>query len=407
MERFFYIVKDKNARTKKGEFTASSREEAVKILQAQGLYIISLKKIEKVQEREGYPSTTRFSHSRIKLEDLALFARQLATLLASGVPLLRSLEVVSSQCGSRRLARVLLEVVKDIKGGLSFTEAITKYPHIFSSLWRGLVDTGEASGNLSQVLEKLASYLEMRQEFLRRLISAIIYPVILLVAGTGALLFFSLVILPKFQEIFSQFDVRLPFMTQLIFNLVNFGRNNFLIFLVGIVVLGIFLQSFLKSKVGKEFLDRVVLKVPFLKDFFYIYFFERLSSTACILFEGGVPIVYALDVIQRSIGNVVFEKALGQIKEQVKAGKSLSSELAKVGFFPPMLVEMTAVGEEVGNFPEMFSKVSHYYQTALQTKVERFTSFFEPAMILFMGATIGVIVISLFMPLFQLASVVK
>ena len=134
---------------------------------------------------------------------------------------------------------------------------------------------------------------------------------------------------------------------------------------------------------------------------------ERFSSTAYILFESGVTVVYALDVIQKSIGNRVLEETLGKVKEAVKAGKPLSGELAKAGIFPPMLVEMTTVGEEVGNFPEMFSRLARHYQTALTTKVERFTSFFEPAMILFMGVTIGVIVISLFMPLFQLASVVK
>ena len=407
MESFFYIAKDKNSKTSRGQIQASSREEAIRLLQAQGLYIISLKKIEKAQEREKYLSSQRFSHSRIKLEDLVLFTRQLATLLASGVPLLRSLETVSSQCASRKLSKVLLNMVGDIREGLSLTESISKYPSIFSSLWIGLVETGEASGNLSQVLDKLAGYLELRQEFMRKLISAIIYPLILLVASIAALLFFSLVILPKFKEIFSQFEVKLPFLTQLIFNIVTFVRTKFFWILGMLAILGICLRFFVKSSGGKEFLDRLKLNLPLLKDFFYTYFLERFTSTAYILFESGVPVVYALDVIQRSIDNIVFEETLERIKKEVKGGKSLSSELAKAGFFPPMVIEMTTIGEEVGNFPEMFSRLASHYQTALTTKVERFTSFFEPAMILFMGATIGIIVISLFMPLFQLASAVK
>ncbi|MBN2120068.1 MAG: type II secretion system F family protein [Candidatus Omnitrophica bacterium] len=407
MEKFTYIGKDKNSKNKRGTIEAYSREEAVRILQAQGLYVISIVPHSERGKVKTKSWGVKYVHTSIKLEDLALFARQLSTLLSAGVPLLRSLEVVSSQCGSRKLTLVLSNIGKDIKGGLSLTEAIAKYPAVFSSLWRGLIETGEASGNLSGVLEKLAGYLELRQEFLRRLVSAIIYPVILLVAAVGALLFFSLVIIPKFQEIFAQFNVRLPFMTELLFNFVTFVRKNFIVVSLLIAAAVFALRSSLSTKKGKEFLDKLALSFPFLNTFFYTYFLERFSSTTFILFESGVPVVYALDVVQRSIGNVVFENILGNIREKVRAGKSLSSELANANFFPPMVIEMTAVGEEVGNFPEMFSKISRHYQTALQTKVERFTSFFEPAMILFMGLIIGVIVISLFLPLFQVASAMK
>lgn len=406
MGKFIYLAKDENSRTRKGTIDAGSRDEAVKILQAQGLYIISLGSSDKLTKEVIRPDERKFAHSRIALGDLALFARQLATLLSSGVPLLRSLETLSAQCASKKLYVVLCKITEDIKGGLSLTESIGKYPNVFASLWRGLIDTGEASGNLAGVLEKLADYLEMRQEFLRRITSALLYPLILLIAGFSAILAFSFLILPRFREIFDQFGAELPLPTQLLFGSVDLATKNFWIILIALAGSIFIVRSFVKTQTGRSIVDNIKLSAPLLKDFFQTYFLERFSSTAFILFESGVPIVYTLEVIQRSIGNTIFEHHLAEIKENVKGGKPLSSELARFNLFPPMLIEMTLVGEEVGNFPEIFSKVSKHFQTALQTKVERFTSLFEPAMIIVMGAAVGAIVISLFLPLFQLASAV-
>ncbi len=405
MAAFSYIAKDKESNTRRGVVKAESKDEALKILQTRQFYVIAITAVKEEEEKlvSQQAQVRRFARSRIKLEDLALLARQLATLLSSGVPLLRSLEVVSLQCESKKLESILRRMINDVREGLSLTESIAKYRRVFSSLWRGLIDTGESSGNLAEVLERLAEYLELRQEFLRRLISAIIYPLILLGAGIAALLVFTFVILPKFQEIFKEAGIELPVLTKFIFDTTNFVTAH--IWLVLVVVAGIFfgIQYFLRQEKGKILIDKLKLKVPLLKDFFRIFYLEKFSSTAFILFQSGVPIVYALDVIQRSMNNSIIEKVLDEVKNKVKVGESLSSELSKSGFFPPLVIEMTAIGEEVGNFPEMFSKISHHYRVALQTKIERATSFFEPVMILCMGFGIGILVIALFLPLFQVS----
>jgi len=407
METYSYIAKDRQSRTRRGTIEASSREEAVKVLQAQNLYVIGISAAGALRRQKPQTDRTRkFSHSGVKLMDLAMFARQLATLLSSGVTLLRSLEVVSSQCESRKLNLILQDIIADVKRGLSLTESINKYP-IFTNLWRGLIDTGEASGTLSSVLDKLAGYLEMRMEFIRKLISAIIYPIILFVVAVAALSFFSVFVLPKFQEIFREFRVELPAITLIVFNITTFVRENFLLVFLAGVSIPILLHFYIKTDQGKFVVDRLELQMFFVKGFFRIYFLERTSSTFYILFDSGVPIVYAIDVVQRSIGNAVIDKILGIIKENVKAGKSLAGELANSDFFPPMVVEMVAIGEEVGDLPGMFSKIANHYKTALTTKVERFTAMFEPMMIIFMGIVVGIIVVSLFLPMFELSQAVK
>ncbi len=403
MENFAYIAKDRNAKRIRGVVQADSRESAIRNLQDKGLYIIALNPVSSESKQDLLPVSRKFSHSKIKLSDLALFARQLSTLLSSGVTLMRGLEIVSSQCGSKRFYNILDKIIYDVKSGLSLTESINKYPLVFSTLWQGLIDTGESSGNLAEVLDRLAEYLELRQEFERKLVSALMYPILLLIASIGAMCIFTFFILPRFQTIFFQLGVQLPLLTRIIFTLTGLLTHHIvaIIIISSAVVVG--LRFFAKSPMGRKLIDKAQLEIPFIKDFFLVYFLERFSSTSFILFQSGVPIVYTLDVIQRSIENGIFQKEFQSIRNNVKGGNPLSAELAKSKIFPPLIIEMVAIAEEVGNFPEMFGKISKHYQTMLQTKVERVSALFEPLMIAFMGAVVGVLVISLFLPLFQIA----
>jgi type IV pilus assembly protein PilC len=405
MSSFSYIAKNKDAQTQRGVIEAVSQKEAIHKLQTKGLFVIAISSSRAKQEKQQAPVKNRkYGHSKIKLSDLSLLARQLGTLISSGVPLLRSVEITSYQCESKQMETILKKMSNDIKEGLSVTESISKYPKVFSSLWRGLIDTGEASGNLSQVLERLAEYLELREDFMRKLVSAVMYPIVLLIAAAGALAAFTFFILPKFQGIFDQANVQLPFITQIIFGFSNFVKDYFFIILILIAGLLFSLKFFLsRTEPGKRIIDSLSLKLPVVRDFFRIYYLERFSSTSSILFQSGVPIVYGLEVIERSMGNIYLESILRKVKEEVRNGASFSGELSKHDFFPPLVVEMAAIGEEVGNFPEMFQKISFHYRIDLQTKVERTTSLFEPIMIIFVAIIIGLIVIALFLPLFQLS----
>ncbi|MBN3040827.1 MAG: type II secretion system F family protein, partial [Candidatus Omnitrophica bacterium] len=238
MPQFSYIAKTKDAKTIKEVVVTQSKAELLNRLRQRGLFVVSLKEIkEKTQKPGVFPFSpgNRGKRSNIKLYDLTYFARNLSTTLYSGVTLLRSLEILSVQSESFKLEKILKECGKNVKEGLSLSEAIGKYPSVFSALWKGIIEVGEASGNLPFVLEKLAIYLELRMEFERKIKSALIYPIILLIAASIAIAVFFLVILPKFKELFDSFGVDLPLLTQLLFNLTAFITHNILFIIIFLI----------------------------------------------------------------------------------------------------------------------------------------------------------------------------
>ena len=405
MALFSYIAKTREGKNIKNVGEFFSREELIRKLKEKGLFIISVKEL---HEKPFLTSSALFKrkkgHAGIKLLDLTFFARNLATTLSAGVPLLRSLEVIAAQTDSSKLSVTLKNIINEVKRGLSLSEAIATHPRIFSSLWRGIMEVGEATGNLPFVLDKLAAYLEMRLDFERRVKSALIYPVILLIAGVIAVFIFFQFILPKFTNLFDQFNIVLPLLTQILFNISKFMNRYFFLVIggmVGLVVLGLWAR---KKPGTTRLLDKISLQLPLLSDVTVLTCLERFASTMYILLESGVPIVYTLEVVAKSIGNSVLGEKIITIKENVKRGKSLSSEIVKVQFFPSLITEIVNIGEEAGNLSEMFKKISTHYQKDLFTKVDRLVSVFEPLMIVFMGVVIGTIVISLFLPLFKIST---
>ncbi|MCD6228698.1 MAG: type II secretion system F family protein [Candidatus Omnitrophica bacterium] len=405
MPLYYYIAKTPKGKTVKDIEEFPSREDLIRRLKEQDFFIISVRKIEKEKE----PSLFRFftkkrKHKGVRLVDLVFFARNLSTTLSAGMPLLRSLEIISSQVESIKLSQTLREIVEDIRKGLSLSEAIKKHGNVFSSLWRGITEVGETSGNLPLVLERLADYLERRLDFERKIKSSLIYPAILLTAAFIAMGVFFKVVMPRFSSIFDEFKIQLPKTTVFLLNLSKFVDRNFLL-LLGIFILVILIVwNIRKYPFFKRKLDGLILELPLISHTFILAYLERFSSTMYILLDSGVPIVYTLEITARSIGNSILERDIQKMKENVKKGRSLSSELANNKFIPPLVSEITRIGEEAGNLSEMLKKISTYYQKELASRIERMIALFEPVVILIMGLIIGFIVISLFLPLFKLST---
>jgi type IV pilus assembly protein PilC len=408
MPKYNYSAKTKDSKTIRDVEDAASREELVAKLRARGLFIISITPVgEAKQKHSSFLSLfSKKSQKRpsLKLYDLGLFARNLATTLASGVSLLRSLEILSLQTESAKLETVLTECSQHINAGLSLSESIPKYPRVFSNLWQGIVEVGEASGNLPLVLERLADYLEMRIDFERRVKSALIYPAILMVAAIGAVVIFFRFILPKFLVIFEQMKVDLPLATRIIAKISQIFEKNFLLIIIGGISLAGGFAFFTKSPRTRKIWDKVILKLPIVGKLAFLFALERLTSTMYILLESGLPLIYTLEVSARGIGNSFIEKNILAAKERVRTGSPLSEEFTKAGIFPILISEMTKIGEETGSMPQIFKKISAHYQRDLSTRVERLISAFEPLIILFMGVIIGGMVIALFLPLFKLGT---
>ena len=398
---FKYIVKDKTGRKIVAQKEANSQEELIKLLQAQGYYVIKILpvKIEKV----AIGRKRRFTHSRITSGELILLARQLATMLGAGVTLIKSLDIILPQITSKKLYSVVLDIKKRIEEGSSFSEALKAHQNVFSNLWISIVQTGETSGELPIVLERLATYLEERGDFKRRIITALTYPSLLFLIGIGALLFFVSRIVPTFAEIFSQFDIKLPLPTRILISVSNFIVRFKWLIILG-VPSGIFLiYKYIKGP-GKPLFDRVILRVPLFGVLFQEIFLERFSSEMKTLLEAGVSIVVSLKVTEDSIDNIIFKKAIDRIRESVKNGKPLSEEMRKDEVFSAMVTQLVSVGEEIGNLPEMFRRINQFYSNVIKAKIERMLALFEPFMIVIMGIIIGSMVISMYLPIFKIAT---
>ncbi|MEI8348824.1 MAG: type II secretion system F family protein [Candidatus Omnitrophota bacterium] len=407
MPKYNYIAKTKDAKTIRDVETAMSKEEIISRLRVRGLFIVSITEVREQQEASFltfFSSRRKGKRNSVKLYDLAFLARNLATTLSSGVTLLHSLEVISAETESARLSKVLKECADHIKSGLSFREAIAKYPAFFSPLWRAVIEVGESSGNLPFVLDKLADHLDMRMDFERRIKSALIYPVILMMAALIAVFIFFKFILPNFATIFKDFDIKLPAPTQFLFAVSEFVNNNFLL-VVGVAALCIVgMYLFITRPETKEVRDRISFKLPLVGEMFFLFSLDRFTSTMHILLESGLPLVYALEISARGIGNSQLEKNVLFVKDRVKDGAALSREFNKLNLFPALISEMAKIGEETGSMPEIFKKISAHYSKELSTRIERLVVAFEPIMILVIGVVIGGIVISLFLPLFKIST---
>lgn len=408
MPKFFYIARNKLGKKDTGVEEAATQEEAILRLQSRDLVIVSiLPELKGSGASREVMSKAKFKprHYRISGDDLVLFCRQIATLLGAGVTILKSLDIISQQVASRRLFEVIKELQKKMEGGLSFHEAMSKYRDIFSELWVNLVESGEASGNLAMVLSRLATYLERNAAFKKKIVSALIYPAILMFVGTGALLFLTLKIIPTFAALFKGFNVDMPFLTTLLIAASVFLKKYFL-YILGAGVGGFFLfKNYISTKQGRKTFEKFLFNLPFFGEFFRVLIVERFTSEMATLVESGVPILYSLEITEHSVGNLTLGEIIAHIKEDVREGKPLSQPLDRSGFFDPMAVQMVTIGEEIGELSSMFKKLNSFYQEYVDMFMTRFTVMFEPIMLIFMGVAVGLMVVGMFLPIFQLVQI--
>ena len=411
MAVFSYLARDREGKKIAGTEEAASQEDVINRLQSRDLIVIQVDTqthAEAAAMKQAGPSTgvrSKPKHYGVTADDLVLFCRQLATLLGAGITILKSLEVISLQVSSRKLYNVLKTLKKNMEAGLSFHEAMSKHPDVFSDLWINLVESGEASGNLAAILNRLATYLEKNAAFKRKIISALVYPIILMLASTGALLFLTIKIIPTFAQLFAGFNITLPPLTIALISVSDFIRK-FMVLIVVAIVVGIYvLKNYLKTREGRRSFEEFIFKLPLAGEFFRAIVIERFSSEMSTLIESGVPILYALEIAEHSVGNIVMGGIIRNIKEDVRVGKNLHTPLENSGFFEPMVVQMVTIGEEIGELSQMFKKINIFYQDYVDTFLTRFTAMFEPIILIFMGVVIGIMVIGMFLPIFQISKI--
>ncbi len=407
MPKFKYTVKDSYGKTLTNEVEDFSQESLVEKLQKQGYFVMKVEGVSiDMPSLKAAPPKARekkFTHKNIKLHDVISFSRQLVTMLESGVTLLRSLEVILSQIESEKLYHVIEKVNHDVEHGSALSEAMAHHPKVFNQFWVSLVEVGEAAGTLPKVLNKLSFYLEQQAHFRSTIISSIMYPAILFFICMGAVSFFALFVGPRFESIFTTMGVDLPMITKILLGTFRFIKEKFL-WIVGTIALMIFLlKRYIQTTPGKFAKERFLLSLPTFGNIFRLIIVERFTSQMAILVDSGVPILQALDISQRLVDNMTCANVIAEIKESVRRGELLAAPMERSEFFPGMAIQMIIVGEETGELSKMLKHVADFYQETVETFMKRLATVIEPFMLVFMGAVIGVIVLAMFLPMFNIA----
>jgi type IV pilus assembly protein PilC len=334
-----------------------------------------------------------------------IFTRQLATLIDSGLPLLRGLTVLSRQEPNAVMKRTINTLADSVQTGSTFSESLQQFPRIFNKLYVNMVKAGELGGVLEIVLNRLAEYQEKAQKLKNKIVAAMVYPIIVMVIAIGIIIFLMMVIVPKFEKIFEEMlgdKNRLPTLTKVVVGFSRWIQSNILILLAAVAVLAILWQVIKASKSGSRVLDKVKLKLPLFGDVQRKSAISRFTRTLGTLVTSGVPILQALNITRETAGNVIVSDAINKVHDAVKEGESMVAPLEGSKVFPPMVISMVDVGEETGQLPEMLLKVADVYEDEVDNSVSALTSMLEPLMIVVLALVVGVIVLALFMPLIEI-----
>ena len=402
--KFAYTVQDSRGETSSGTLDAADENTAISSLQSKGFFILSLQ-AERAAASAGAAAMFR-GGGGVSGRDLSFFAEQLATLLNGGVPLVRTLSLLGEHSENRALKAAVGQVTKDVASGSALYKALERHPHVFNSLWISLVQAGEMGGQLPKALKQVGAYIEAQEELKGKVITAMAYPAVLAMISGGVVAFFILKIVPTFAEIFKSFNLKLPPLTLFVIMCSNLLVNH-LITLVVATLSGVFLlKGYLQTEAGQMAKAEFLFSIPFFGTFVKNVLVERLLTTLSTLIESGVSILNAISVLEGVFAdNLLFQRALKVVKADVAAGKSISAAFKKSGVFPGLVTEMMWMGEESGKLPEILATLSNFFRGQIDQFIRRFTSMIDPIMVVFIGALVAVIVLSIFMPIFQLSQI--
>jgi len=396
MPVYSYILIDSSGKKIKGEIAADDYNSALERLKREEKVVFSLKEKKKLFSKRA----------KINSRDLALFFRQLSTLINSGIPLVRSLESLKSQTRNSLLKEACESIQKSISVGFSFSESMTKHKDIFSDFCINMVRAGEISGALDVTLERLAIYFEEGNRLINQIKGALTYPVlvvsfiILIVTG----LFVK--VIPTFKQIFTTLEVSLPLPTKIFLKISDIVKASIVYVVFIIIGFFVFLVRYKKTPRGGLKIDRLKLNLPLLKDFFIKIYSSNFSRNLSIMLRSGLPILLALEITIKTVRNKFLERKLEEVKDNVSRGEKLVSALEKTELFPPMVLDLIAVGEETGQLDTMLEKIANFYEEEVLRTLKTMTSLLEPAIIIFLGITVGSIVVSLFLPILKITQVI-
>ena len=388
---------DKKGQKVKGKAVAADEKSLKSDLRRQGVIATRVKK----------QSHAFKSGGKVTPSDIAIFSRQLATMLGAGIPLVQAFEIVGSGHDKPAMQKLILSVKSDIEGGTSLHEALARHPLYFDDLYVNLVEAGEQAGALESLLDKVATYKEKSEAIKKKVKKALFYPAAVLVVAVVVTTILLIFVIPEFEDLFKGFGADLPAFTQMVINLSK-ALQHYGVFIAMIIAGAVFtfMYFYKRSRKMRELLDRLSLKIPAIGPILEKAAIARFARTLQTMFAAGVPLVEALESVAGATGNIIFENAVMKMRDEVSTGQRLQRAMDNVGLFPNMVIQMIAVGEESGSLDTMAGKVATFYEEDVDAAVDSMSSLLEPLIMLILGVLVGGLVIAMYLPIFKLGAVV-
>jgi len=401
MPKYKYVAKKTSGERVEGVLEADNRTLVINRLQSMKYFPLS------VVEEGGkglHREVSLKAFERVGLRDVANFTRQMSDLLRSGLSLSRALGVLLEQTTNLKFREVIRSLRSEVSGGRSFAEALGDHPRIFTDLYTNMVHSGEVSGSLDAVMERLADFTENDLDTRNKIVSAMAYPAIMLLVGAGVVIVLLTFVIPRFTLMFEQMDQQLPAITQILVSISSFIKLYWWVMIGAVVLLGFLLKRYQATPEGRLQVDTFKLKIPLVSDFLRKREISKFARTMGTLLSNGVPILKALEIVESVMSNKVMANQIVNVRDNIREGERVSDRLGEGGVFPPMVVNMVAVGEETGSLEDALIRIARAYEGDTDRAMRTMTTMIEPLLILLMGGVVGFIVIAMILPIFQLST---
>lgn len=400
MPLFVYKGRNRLGRRVKGDFDAPTLDMAEGTLRRKGFTQFTVKPKPK-DILEG-----TFLEGKVRDRDMVIFSRQFSTMINAGVPILQSLQIMCEQTENKVLRRILYTVRNDIEGGNSLFEALREHPKVFSDLYANMVNAGETGGVLDVILLRLAEYLEKAARLKARVKSAMVYPAVVVAVAVAVIAIILIFVIPIFETMFADFGAALPLPTQIVINMSRFIQDNIWWIFGGLIAFAVIAKRLYRLERVKIMVDFWLLTLPVFGPLMRKVAVARFGRTLSTMVSSGVPILNALDIVAKTSGNKTVELGVLEAKKSIAEGQTLADPLEATGVFPPMVIQMIAIGESTGSLDHMLAKVADFYDSEVDIAVETLTSLLEPMMIVFLGVVVGGLVVSMYLPIFQIGEAI-
>jgi type IV pilus assembly protein PilC len=394
---FSYSVKTQDGKIEKGTLQIDSKEKALEYLHSQGNVVLSLK------ETKGKILAKK--RGKVKTDELVVFTRQLTTLIESGIPIVGSLDILNQQIANPYFKEVVSSISNDLKEGASFASSLAKHSKVFPEIYASMVEAAETSGNLPQILDRLSIYLEKMSALRKKIISSLIYPTIVVIMTISMTAFLLLKIVPTFKELYDSLGAPLPLPTLILMGFADFVKRFFFYILIAFVGIVSALKKYISTPSGMRRYHKFLLRLPILGDVIKKVSIAKFARTFATLVRSSVAITTSLDIVGKTSGNKIIEEAVSKAQKAIQEGISISEPLRESDIFPPMVVEMIAVGERTGRLDQMLTKIAQFYEEQTDAVISGLTSIIEPVLLVFLGVVVGFIVIALFLPIINISQI--